>query len=135
MTIEQWLGCSLESYEKRDWPHYDRPESDHCYAAEVIERDTDWDPQDMAEVLWHVDGENDEADWAALMRAKDGRYWFVAAWCDYTGWGCQDGGTASVTDSAEHAFSTLFVDQRHRDRDPEAWEAARARHEEGDGTP
>jgi hypothetical protein len=34
-------------------------------------------------------------EWAGgfLMKLKDGRYAYVSGWCDYTGWGCQDGAT------------------------------------------
>lgn len=32
-------------------------------------------------------------EWAGgfLMRLKDGRFAYLTGWCDYTGWGCQDG--------------------------------------------
>jgi hypothetical protein len=32
-------------------------------------------------------------DWSGgfLFRMKDGRIAYVSGWCDYTGWGCQDG--------------------------------------------
>lgn len=30
-----------------------------------------------------------------LMQLKDGRFAYLTGWCDYTGWGCQDG--ASLT--------------------------------------
>jgi len=26
-----------------------------------------------------------------LLKMKDGRFAYVTGWCDYTGWGCQDG--------------------------------------------
>ncbi len=31
-------------------------------------------------------GENDGAAWIALMELNDGRYAYLRAWCDYTGW-------------------------------------------------
>lgn len=34
-----------------------------------------------------------------LFRTKDGRYCYLTGWCDYTGWGCQDG-------ISEHWFDT-----------------------------
>ncbi len=43
--------------------------------------------EDVAEILHIVNGENDESDWAAVFKLKDGRYAAVEAWCDYTGWG------------------------------------------------
>lgn len=32
-------------------------------------------------------------DWTGgfLLKLTDGRYAYVTGWCDYTGWGCQDG--------------------------------------------
>jgi hypothetical protein len=32
-------------------------------------------------------------EWAGgfLLHMKSGKYIFVTGWCDYTGWGCQDG--------------------------------------------
>lgn len=40
------------------------------------------------------------SDWTGgfLMEMKDGRWLYLTGWCDYTGWGCQDG-------IAEHFFT------------------------------
>lgn len=64
---------------------------------------------DIAEVVaaWgHGEGQGDDAghfrwsedgatDWHGgfLMRLHDGRFAYLTGWCDYTGWGCQDGAT------------------------------------------
>ena len=53
----------------------------------------------MAEVLVADEGENDERDWIAIVRLNDGRFAFVSAGCDYTGWGCQESGQVWVSDS------------------------------------
>lgn len=45
-------------------------------------------------VIWSVEGENDGPSWRAVVRLLDGRCAYLDAWCDYTGWGCQDGGSA-----------------------------------------
>lgn len=39
---------------------------------------------------WSEDG---VTEWSGgfLFRLKDGTYAYVWGWCDYTGWGCQDG--------------------------------------------
>jgi len=42
---------------------------------------------DVAQTFAIVDGENDDASWLWLGRLHDGRYAFLTAWCDYTGWG------------------------------------------------
>lgn len=42
---------------------------------------------DIAETLAVSDGEYDEYDWLWIGKLKDGRYAFMAAGADYTGWG------------------------------------------------
>lgn len=42
---------------------------------------------DVAEVLGTSEGENDRQNWLVYGRLKDGRYFFITAGCDYTGWG------------------------------------------------
>jgi len=46
-----------------------------------------FDMEDIAEVLASCEGQNDGDSWLALFRLKDGRYAYLSAWCDYTGWG------------------------------------------------
>lgn len=45
---------------------------------------------DAGHYKWAEDG---VTDWAGgfLMLLNDGRYAYLTGWCDYTGWGCQDG--------------------------------------------
>jgi hypothetical protein len=33
-----------------------------------------------------------------LLQMKDGRFAYVSGWCDYTGWGCQDGTSITYFD-------------------------------------
>lgn len=56
---------------------------------------------DVAEVFAASDGENDERDWVCYGRLIDGRYFSLAAWCDYTGWDCRAGGAAQVANTRE----------------------------------
>ncbi len=70
---------------------------------------------DIAEVIATSVGENDEREWVAVARLKDGRYAFVAAWCDYTGWDCQADGQVWVSDSLENLWQ-FGVTQDARDR-------------------
>jgi hypothetical protein len=55
-----------------------------------------FDENDIARVIASDEGENDEADWLAAVELKDGRFGFLSAWCDYTGWDCRAGGRAYV---------------------------------------
>jgi hypothetical protein len=51
-----------------------------------------------------------------LLELKSGKFAFVSGWCDYTGWGCQDG-TGRVDFDCEPALETL--DQGYTKKD---WE-------------
>lgn len=57
---------------------------------------------DVAEVLATADGENDGPNWLGVFKLKDGRYAFLSAGCDYTGWDCQSGGHAIVSHDLGH---------------------------------
>jgi len=54
---------------------------------EVFKYAEGWTAEDVDRVLWDQEGENDGREWAALCLLKDGRWSFVEAGCDYTGWG------------------------------------------------
>lgn len=54
---------------------------------------------DIALVVSAIDGENDEENWVGVFLMKDGKFLYITAWCDYTGWGCQEGGSSSIFDS------------------------------------
>lgn len=45
--------------------------------------------------------EHSASDWEGgfLMQLADGRYAYLTGWCDYTGWGCQDGARVTFYDS------------------------------------
>lgn len=42
--------------------------------------------ESVSEIFGIVEGENDEDDWVVCGRLRDGRYFALAAGCDYTGW-------------------------------------------------
>jgi hypothetical protein len=56
---------------------------------------------DVGEIVAYENGENDEADWIGVFRLLDGRWLFLAAWCDFTGWDCQAGGQGWVAEDFE----------------------------------
>lgn len=62
-------------------------------------------PEDVDVVLSADEGENDGPEWLLYGVAKDGRYFFLSAGCDYTGWDCQAGGTLTVANSAQEMLS------------------------------
>lgn len=58
--------------------------------------------EDISEILAEDQGCNDGESWVCLVKLKNGSYGFVDAWCDYTGWDCQSGGTGEVHEDLEH---------------------------------
>lgn len=51
---------------------------------------------DVSQIIAADEGENDGAHWIAVGILNDGRYFFLSAGCDYTGWDCRAGGDAQV---------------------------------------
>lgn len=52
--------------------------------------------EDVESVIAIDDGCNDGPDWIGVFLLKDGRFAFLSAGCDYTGWDCQAGGTSWI---------------------------------------
>jgi hypothetical protein len=48
--------------------------------------------KDIDVIIAEVCGENDGVHWYWILEMKDKSYMWVSGWCDYSGWGCQDGG-------------------------------------------
>lgn len=42
---------------------------------------------DVESIIAMREGENDGDSWIGAFGLKDGRFVFVSAWCDYSGWG------------------------------------------------
>lgn len=57
---------------------------------------------DVAEILQYDEGQNDGDSWIMVGKLNDGRFFFLDAWCDYTGWDCQASGDAQVADTLEN---------------------------------
>lgn len=75
---------------------------------------------DVAEVISAVEGENDGPSWIMAGKLKDGRYFFLEAGCDYTGWDCQASGDAMVADSFDNLIRFgMTTDARFRFGFPE----------------
>lgn len=69
----------------------------------------------VASVVAIEDGENDGAEWIGLFKMTDGRWLVVRAGCDYTGWGCQEGGSSDVADTKREAIAFgLTAEERRR---------------------
>lgn len=69
---------------------------------------------DVEEVLAADEGENDGPSWMVALRLKDGRFAYIEAGCDYTGWDCQAGGSASVASSLEQLVRFGLTDEARK---------------------
>jgi hypothetical protein len=51
---------------------------------------------DVAEVVASSDGCHDADNWVGVFKLHDGRFLYLSAGCDYTGWDCQAGGAGEL---------------------------------------
>lgn len=56
---------------------------------------------EVASVIRVSEGYNDGDSWLAVGVLKDGTFFFLTAWCDYTGWDCQAGGHSEQAGSLD----------------------------------
>jgi len=71
--------------------------------------------EDVEEVIAMSEGENDGPDWLLVAKLKDGRFAFLEAGCDYTGWDCQASGAVVVSTTLERLIRFgIGDDQRER---------------------
>lgn len=74
----------------------------------------EFDIANVTEVLAACAGENDGAEWLAIVRCQNA-FLFVAAGCDYTGWDCQAGGHGVWSLSLDDLWR-WGVGEEHRQR-------------------
>lgn len=70
----------------------------------------------VIEIIAMEEGENDGNNWIGIFRLKDERYIYLIAGCDYTGWGCQEGGSYIEKPTLKEILSKLVLDQDARKR-------------------
>lgn len=92
MTETQAILPELDDY---NWEYAFGFASPHAVAGDDSSCDP-FDREDVAEICGIRDGINDESNWIVYGRLRDGRWFFLTAWCDYTGWDCRSGGSAVV---------------------------------------
>lgn len=96
-AFNQWRCAMLEELEYWGTMFYYAGETensswqdgDPCVERVVGDEVTsiDFFTREDVEKIFHSDeGENDEASWIMVGKLKDGRYFFLEAGCDYTGW-------------------------------------------------
>lgn len=101
---------------------HEMSETDRQSIPEEI-RDEDWvaamwyapfDIIDVDEVIYSSDGCNDGDNWVGVFRLKNGKFGYVSAGCDYTGWDCQAGGDGDIADTLEITIRDLCTDDDRR---------------------
>lgn len=65
----------------------------------------------VARIVAISDGEKDETPWVGLFELKDGRFGFVRAGCDFTGWDCRASGDAEVAASVDDLVRLAMSDE------------------------
>lgn len=105
--IYEWQHC--------DTSYYSKPDEGNVFDEFTIEsikylplqteqdiqlvKDT-WNVEfykDIDHLIYYQTGQRDGAPWEALGMFKNGFYFFLYAWCDFTGFGCQDGKSIYVS--------------------------------------
>lgn len=77
---------------------------------EELKEDYDWQNafsyadfsiNDVKTIISSYEGYNDGDSWSIVVELNDGRFGYVDAWCDYTGWDCQAGGDSEIKNTLE----------------------------------
>lgn len=63
--------------------------------------------EEVEKIIFSEDGEPDEKDWKLIVKLKSGKFGWLTAWCDYSGWGCQEGGSSEICDTEEQCREAL----------------------------
>lgn len=72
-------------------------------------------PELYVKTIASSEGQGDGDSWIAAFECKDGRYAFLIAGCDYTGWGCQAGGNEYFAPTLEALQrGCMGIDDRRR---------------------
>jgi hypothetical protein len=61
--------------------------------------------EDVKDIIASEAGENDGSEWIGIFLLRNGKYLFLKAGCDYTGWDCRSGGDSWLSDSLEDIIS------------------------------
>lgn len=69
---------------------------------------------EVDEVLASAEGGNAGPNWVAVFRLKDGRFAYLTAGCEYTGWECGGIGDSETADSIETIAVYMTDDDKSR---------------------
>jgi hypothetical protein len=106
-----------------NWEHIFGDDRDEKYSegysapthVRTKEQHREYHRSDVAHIIAIEDGENDGDDWLGVFEMTDGKFLVIRAGCDYTGWGCREGGSSDLADTLEDAIAFgLTVGERDR---------------------
>jgi hypothetical protein len=66
---------------------------------------------DVAELYGFSNGQNDGDNWVCYGKLSDGRFFWIEAGCNYTGWGCQEQGFSQVARTREDVWRLGLTDE------------------------
>lgn len=70
---------------------------------------------DVTKVVCVDEGENDGPEWLAVFELSNGKFGFLTAGCDYTGWECQASGEWQEANSLDELITMhMTPDERER---------------------
>lgn len=64
----------------------------------------------VVEIFGIIDGEHDGENWKLFGALRNGRYFYLSAGCDYTGWDCKSSGECLVSSSFDAIKFRIPVD-------------------------
>ena len=67
--------------------------------------------EDVDRIIGLVEGENDGPPWRCAGQLKDGRWFYLEAGCDYTGWDCQASGSTTMADTRANCERFAMTDE------------------------
>lgn len=89
--------------------------------AETLERVTLPSPPIECLKAWGESEEGPGCEWSGgfVLRLRNDQFAYISGWCDYTGWGCQDGAYVTLADSLD----VLEFGQNHQQpKSPSSWD-------------
>ncbi len=75
----------------------------------------DFSLDEIKNIIALDEGYNDGDSWLLVVELDDGKFGYLSAWCDYTGWDCQAGGSSGIRNTLEE-LQRWEMDSRSRRR-------------------
>lgn len=99
-----------------DWTHaFDEALSGGASRCEGFDGSAAMDVADVATIHRWSEGENDGPPWLAVGELRDGRWFYLEASCDYTGWDCRASGRV-IVGADEEQVKRMGCDNEARER-------------------